>query len=340
VPWSIQQIAEWIGGEIVGDPNLAIRSAKSLGEAGANDITFVDSEKNLKAWAESGAAAAVVGEKIPDHARTVIRVKDPLGSFLQIVLKFRGNREQARQIDPSASIHPSATIGANALVGPFVVVGEGTEIGANATLCAGATIGRFCTLGDDVTLHPRAVLYDDCTLGHRTIIHANAVIGADGFGYRQVNGTHEKIPQLGSVELGNDVEIGACSTVDRGTFGPTRIGDGTKIDNLVMISHNCQIGKHNILVSQAGIAGSSSTGDYVILAGQVGVANGLHIGEQSIVGAQCGIIQDVPAKSRLLGSPAMPGNEYLRCVANWGKIPELRKDVKKIKKHLGIGESE
>jgi UDP-3-O-[3-hydroxymyristoyl] glucosamine N-acyltransferase len=340
VPFTVQQIADWIGGEIAGDSSLIIQNARSLGEASPEDITFVDNEKNLKAWTESKAAAAVVSKKFPAGERTLIRVEDPLSAFLQLALKLRGNRDSARQLDPTASIHPTARIGANASIGPFAVIGEGTTIGANATLHAGATVGRFCKLGDDVTIFPRAVLYDDCTLGHRTIIHANAVIGADGFGYRPVNGMHVKIPQLGSVEIGEDVEIGAGTTVDRGTFGPTRIGDGTKIDNLVMISHNCQIGKHNILVSQAGIAGSSSTGDYVILAGQVGVANGLHIGEHSVVGAQCGIIQDVPAKSRLLGSPAMPGNDYMRCVANWAKIPELRKDVKRIKKHLNLGDTE
>jgi UDP-3-O-[3-hydroxymyristoyl] glucosamine N-acyltransferase len=340
VPWSVQEIAGWIGGTVEGDASIEIQHARALAEAGPNDLTFVESEKNQKSWTESKAGAAIVGPKVAAGGRTVVRTDEPLAAFLQIALKFRGPRDPVRRIDPSASIHPSAILGPNASVGPFAVVGEGTRIGANVTLHPGATVGRFCQLGDDVTIHPRAVLYDDCTVGHRTIIHANAVIGADGFGYRQAGGAHVKIPQIGSVELGNDVEIGACTTVDRGTFGPTRIGDGTKIDNLVMISHNCQVGRHNILVSQAGIAGSSSTGDYVILAGQVGVANGLHIGEQSIVGAQCGIIQDVPPKSRLLGSPAMPGNEYMRCVANWARIPELRKDVKAIKKHLGLGGGE
>lgn len=338
--FTVQQVADWIGGEVVGDPSLTLENARSLGDAGPNDVTFVDNDKSLKAWLASKAAAAVASKTFPSGDRTLIRVEDPLSAFFQLALKLRGDRTVSRGIHPTASMHATAIIGANASIGPFAVIGEGTSIGANATLHAGVTIGRFCRLGDDVTIFARAVLYDDCTLGSRTIIHANAVIGADGFGYRPMNGKHTKIPQLGSVEIGDDVEIGACSTVDRGTFGPTRIGEGTKIDNLVMISHNCQIGRHNILVSQAGIAGSSSTGDYVILAGQVGVANGLHIGEHSMVGAQCGIIQDVPPKSRLLGSPAMPGNDYMRCVANWAKIPELRKDVKRIKKHLNLGESE
>ena len=156
------------------------------------------------------------------------------------------------------------------------MVGEGAVLGARCQIHAGAFVGRDCRLGDDVVLHPHAVLYDDCTLGHRVIIHANAVIGADGFGYRTQNGRHVKVPQLGRVEIGDDVEIGACTTIDRGTFGPTRIGAGTKIDNLVMIAHNCQIGRHNLLVSQVGIAGSCTTGDYVVMAGQSGMADHFH----------------------------------------------------------------
>ena len=167
-------------------------------------------------------------------------------------------------------------------------------------------IGEDCKLGDDVVLHPHAVLYDGTVLGNRVIVHANAVLGADGFGYRTQNGRHVKVPQLGSVELGADVEIGACTTIDRGTFQATRIGEGTKIDNLVQIGHNCQIGKHNLLVSQVGIAGSTSTGNYVVMAGQVGVVDHLHIGDGAIIGAQSGVNRNVPAGQPLarLSRPA------------------------------------
>jgi UDP-3-O-[3-hydroxymyristoyl] glucosamine N-acyltransferase len=180
------------------------------------------------------------------------------------------------------------------------------------------------------------VLYDDCRLGNRVVVHANAVIGADGFGYRVQNGRHQKVPQLGSVEIEDDVEIGACSTIDRGTFGPTRIGMGTKIDNLVMIGHNCQIGKHNILCSQVGIAGSTCTGDYVVMAGQVGVADHLSIGDQVTIGAKSGVPGNLPSRSQVLGTPATPHKEQVRMMLTLEKLPEIRKDVQRIKRHLGL----
>src|SRR5204862_8014669 len=169
---------------------------------------------------------------------------------------------------------------------------------------SGGALGRFCRLGDDVTIYPNAVLYDATEVGHRVVIHANAVLGADGFGYRLQNGRHAKVPQLGHVEIGDDVEIGACTTIDRGTFQATTIGEGTKIDNLVQVAHNCQIGKHNLFVSQMGIAGSSTTGDYVVIAGQAGITDHVHIGTGAVIGAKSGVTKDVTAGQRTLGAPA------------------------------------
>ena len=197
-------------------------------------------------------------------------------------------------------------------------------------------IGRNCILAADVTIYPHAVLYDDCHLGERVIVHAHAVLGADGFGYRMQQGKHVKVPQLGRVEIAADVEIGACATIDRGTFGPTRVGTGTKIDNLVMVAHNCQIGRHNLLVSQVGIAGSTTTGDYVVMAGQVGVADHLHIGDRAQLGAKAGVHKDVPPDARMLGAPATPDKEQMRIMMSLERLPEMRKDVKKIKQHLGL----
>jgi UDP-3-O-[3-hydroxymyristoyl] glucosamine N-acyltransferase len=333
-------VAEWVGGEVVGDGDVRLTRPTALSDAGPGDLTFVDGDKNRKAWAACRASAAVVPQSFPNDPRPLIKVADPLATFLKIVLHFRGERpELPREIHPTAVVHPSAELGPNAHVGPHAVIGERTRIGANATIHAGVVIGRFCLIGDDVTLYPHVVLYDDCTLGNRVILHAHAVIGADGFGYRMVNGRHEKIPQVGSVEIADDVEIGASTTVDRGTVGPTRIGLGTKIDNQVMVAHNCQLGPHNILISQVGLAGSCTTGAYVVMAGQVGLADHVHVGDRAILGAQCGVIQDIPADAKMLGSPSMPGSEYLRCVANWQKLPELRKDVARIKKHLKLDEA-
>src|SRR5262249_16361727 len=181
-------------------------------------------------------------------------------------------------IDPRACVEPPARVGPDPSILPLASVGAGTVIGARCRIAAGAVIGRNCRLGDDVTVFANAVLYDDTVLGHRVIIHGNAVLGADGFGYRFQDGRHVKVPQLGFVEIGDDVEVGAGSTIDRGTFQATRGGAGTKIDNLVQVGHNCQVGRHNLFVAQVGMAGSSSTGDYVVIAGQVGVVGHVHIG--------------------------------------------------------------
>jgi UDP-3-O-[3-hydroxymyristoyl] glucosamine N-acyltransferase len=230
----------------------------------------------------------------------------------------------------------TAIVGPDASIYPYAVVGPGCVIGARCRLLSGAVIGRNCRLGDDVTLFPNAVLYDDAVLGHRVTVHANAVVGADGFGYRFQDGRHVKVPQLGHVEVGDDVEIGACTTIDRGTFGATRIGAGSKIDNLVMIAHNCQIGRHNVLVSQVGLAGSSSTGDYVVIAGQVGVVDHVHIGDGSIIGGQAAVTKDVPPGQRMLGSPATPEREQKRILMSLAGLPDFRKRLQAIERRLGV----
>ncbi|HSQ55637.1 MAG TPA: UDP-3-O-(3-hydroxymyristoyl)glucosamine N-acyltransferase, partial [Gemmata sp.] len=179
----------------------------------------------------------------------------------------------------------------------------------------------------------------DCIIGNRVVIHANAVIGGDGFGYRTQNGSHSKVPQLGWVEIEDDVEVGAGTTIDRGTFGPTRIGMGTKIDNLVMIAHNCQIGRHNLLCSQVGIAGSCTTGEYVVMAGQVGIADHVNVGDRVLILAKSGVPSDIPSDSHMLGYPALPHKEQARVLKTLEKLPEIRKDIKRIKERLGLEES-
>jgi UDP-3-O-[3-hydroxymyristoyl] glucosamine N-acyltransferase len=340
VPFTVGEIAAWVGGSVSGAADTLVGRATSLADAGVGDLTLVDGAKRLKDWQASAAAAAVVPTDFPDDPKPIIRVPDPLAAFVEIVLRFRGPRADDTGIHPTAVIHPSVTFGAAPVVGPHAVVGEGTTVGANARILAGAVVGRFCTLGDDVTLHPRAVLYDDCTLHDRVIVHAGAVVGADGFGYRLVKGKHERVPQLGGTILEADVEVGANSTIDCGTFGPTRIGAGTKIDNLVMVSHNCRIGRNNILVGQAGLAGSCATGDYVVLAGQAGIADHIRIGDRTVVGAQGGVISDLPPDVQVLGSPAMPVRDYFKAVAEWRKLAEVRRELRRIKKRLGLDDAE
>lgn len=339
---TVRQIAELIHGELLGDADRPISNAKPLSDAGDGDITFVEDDKHLHAWHNSRASAAVVPLSVPVNGKPIIRVADPLMAFVSIVRMLRNKPAAApkNRIHPTAVIHPSVTLGSDVEIGPMAVIGENSVLGSRVTLHPGACIGRNCRLGDDVTLHPHVVLYDDCLIGNRVTIHAQSVIGADGFGYRMTSGKYTKVPQLGTVEIEDDVEIGACTTIDRGTFGPTRIGQGTKIDNLIMIGHNCRIGRHNVMAGQVGIAGSTTTGDYVVMAGQVGIADHLIIGDRVTIGAQAGVHTNVPTGTRMIGTPAVPDRDFFRSVVNVQKIPEMRKTLKRIADQIGLDEHE
>lgn len=339
--FTVRDLADWVQGEVVGDPARVIRAAKPLSDApGADDITVVLDEKYLSQFHASEAGAAVVDQSVPLNGKTLVRVKDPLLAFVTIVQKMHV-RPAAPWVGthPSAVIHPTAKVGPEASIGPFVTVGEGAVIGARCRLQSGVAVGPYSRLGDDVALGPNVVVYDNCVLGSRVIVHANAVIGADGFGFRQVQGRHIKVPQVGNVEVGDDVEVGACSTIDRATFGTTRVGTGTKLDNHVQVAHNCQVGKNNVLAAFVGLAGSVTTGDYVFMGGQVGVADHARIGDRVMIGAKSGVHGDIPAGQRLLGAPATAAAEQLRIMSTLEKLPEMRKDLREIKKLLKLTDS-
>ena len=348
---TVQQLAALVRGQVHGDGALVIRSARALDEAGPDDITFAENERNARHLKGCRASAVVVPPALAARrdelgaggpgSLTLLEVEDPLAAFVAIVRHLHGQPEpKPHGMDPLASIHPTARIGPDASIFPFAVVGEDSVLGARCCLYPGAVVGRRCRLGDDVVLHPHAVLYDGTVLGNRVTVHANAVLGADGFGYRLQEGRHVKVPQLGSVEVGDDVEVGACATIDRGTFQVTRVGAGTKIDNLVMIGHNCQIGRHNLLVSQVGIAGSSSTGDYVVMAGQVGVADHVHVGDRALIGARAGVPADVAPGQRMLGTPARTEREAKRILLSLDRLPDLCREVLRIKRRLGIDDDQ
>jgi len=336
---TVRQLAALVRGTVVGDGDLVIHAARPLAEAAAGDITFVEGARRAALLRGCRASAAVVLPSLPANGMALIQVEDPLAAFVTIVRHLHGRPEPPPHgIDPLAFVHPTARVGEGASIFPFAVVGEGSVIGARCRLHSGAVIGRYCRLGEDVTVFANAVLYDDTVLGDRVIVHASAVLGADGFGYRFHDNRHCKVPQLGRVEVGDDVEVGACTTIDRGTFQATRIGAGTKIDNLVQVAHNCQVGRHNLFVSQMGIAGSSSTGDYVVIAGQAGITDHVHIGSRAVIGAQAGVTRDVPEGQRLLGQPATPEREQKRILMTLEKLPEMRRDLQRIKRQLGLVE--
>jgi UDP-3-O-[3-hydroxymyristoyl] glucosamine N-acyltransferase len=209
-------------------------------------------------------------------------------------------------------------------------VGDRTVIGRDCDIYPGAVIGDGCRLGDLVSIHPNAVLYADVVVGNRVAIHAGAIIGADGFGYRLVEGCHKKLPHFGTVRIEDDVEVGASTTIDRGMIGATVVGEGTKLDNLVMIAHNCELGKHNLFVSQSGLAGSVTTGNHVVCAGQVGVADHVHLGEGCVIGPKSGVHKDIPAGERCIGSPAAPESEARRTLMAQKYVPETRKQVREL----------
>jgi UDP-3-O-[3-hydroxymyristoyl] glucosamine N-acyltransferase len=343
----ISEIARWVGGEIVGDAALVIQAAKPLSDVPAEgDITLLIDPKYVSDWQKSPALVAIVAPDISVPNKTMIRVADPLSAFITIVQKLHVKPvTPMRGVHPTAVIDPTANVSPEATVGPHVVVGEGAVIGPRCTLQHGVSVGAHCVLGEEVTLAPHVVLYPGCIVGNRVTVHANSVIGADGFGYRMVNGKHAKIPQVGYVQLEDDVEIGACTTIDRGALGVTRIGAGTKIDNLVMVAHNCKLGKHNVIVAQVGMAGSVTTGDYVVMAGHVGIKDHVHIGDRSQLGAMTGVHSDIPSDQNMLGVPARPIGKQLRLFAAIDKLPDTRKDVKRlgkdvaeIKKKLGLVE--
>jgi UDP-3-O-[3-hydroxymyristoyl] glucosamine N-acyltransferase len=337
VSTTLRQLADLVQAELCGDGDLLIHAACPLDEAGPGSITFVEDEKHALHLNGCEASAVVAPRGLSTAGLNVLQVADPVAAFVTIVRHLHGRAEPpAHGIDPRAFVHPAARIGEDCSVYPFAYIGEESVVGARCRIYSGAAVGRFCRLGNDITLYPNAVLYDGTVLGDRTIVHANAVLGADGFGYRFHEGKHVKVPQLGHLEIGADVEIGACTTIDRGTFQATRVGDGTKIDNLVMVAHNCQVGRHNLFVSQMGMAGSSRTGDYVVIAGQAGIVDHVHIGDRAMVGAQAGVTKEIPAGQRVLGSPATPEREQKRILMTLEKLPQIRRDVQQIKLHLGI----
>jgi UDP-3-O-[3-hydroxymyristoyl] glucosamine N-acyltransferase len=345
---TLGQLAELVAGQIYGDPAAVICGAGVLREVAANEITLVDHVDRLKHLATTPAAAVVVPEKIAAEfmkssagrgdasaGLPAIIVDNPHAAFAKIVCHFRPQRcDAAVGISKQAIVSPSARCGAGVNIHPGATVGDDCQIGDRTTIYPGAHLLPGCKIGSDSMIGPGAVLYENSVVGDRTIIHGGAVIGAFGFGYTQENGRHVPTAQLGYVRIGNDVEVGAGTTIDRGTYGATTIGDGTKIDNLVQIAHNCRIGRHNLICSQVGIAGSTSTGDYVVMGGQAGIRDHVHIGSKVKLSAMAGITNDVPDGAVMMGIPATPEREQKLKQAAWAKLPEMRQEFKSMRRAI------
>jgi len=330
---SLEEIAQLVDGTLTGDGAVTITGVGTIRDACEGDITLADKPELARQLAESAASAAIVAEGFQPEGIAYITVGDVHQAFARVVAHFRPPRVAGRiGVSPAAHVSESASFGEDCDVHAGATVGDDVTIGTGSTLHAGAHVMAGCRLGRNVTLFPGAVLYENTVVGDNVIIHANAVLGAYGFGYATVDGAHRLSAQLGNVVVEDDVEIGAGSTVDRGTYGPTFIGRGTKIDNLVMIAHNCRIGRHNVICSQVGIAGSTTTGDYVVMAGQVGVRDHVHIGDQAVLGAMAGVMNNVPAGATYVGIPATPERVQLHQIAALSKLPEMRKTLRRLER--------
>jgi UDP-3-O-[3-hydroxymyristoyl] glucosamine N-acyltransferase len=338
---TVGELARRVEGVVRGNDQLVIVGAASLRHAGRSEITFASDERHFRQFKSTVAGAAIVGQdfaakfgaEIAD--RTLIVVTDPFEAFMAVLQEFRPQRPRP-EIGRAgeAYISPSAQIGPDCNIYPGAYIGDDVIIGAGCDIHPGVVIEADCRLGEQCTLYPNVVLYPRVVLGDRVIVHASAVLGADGFGYKFREGCFKKIPQLGSVLVQDDVEIGACTTIDRGMIGPTIIGEGTKLDNLIMIGHNCELGKHNAFASQVGFAGSVTTGDYVRCAGQVGIADHVHLGTGAVLGAKAGVHKDMAAGGTYLGVPATEEHEQIKIVMALRKLPDLRKQVRVMEEQL------
>ncbi len=333
---TLKEIAALVGGELLGgDESARVTGVAGIKEAEEGDISFLANDKYLPFLQESKAAVVLVPLSVECPNKPLIRVQNPSKAFTKIAVHFSPAPVHFFQgIHPTATVEASAQIGSRVSVGPHVYIGEGSSIGSGSSLGAGVFIGPGCVIGENVLIYPNATLREYTQVGDRCIIHSGAVIGSDGYGYETHEGEHEKIPHTGFVLIEEDVEIGANACIDRGRFKKTWIQKGTKIDNLVQVAHNVVIGPNSLIVSQAGISGSTEIGKNVIIAGQAGIVGHITVGDSAIIGAGAGVTKPVPAHAVVLGSPAKPIQEQKKLFAYISRLPDLFKEIAEIRKKL------
>lgn len=339
-----QRLAELVKGELVqGDPAGVITGLNSISEASPGEVTFLGNMRYFSAMKTTRATAALVPKDFTDSLEDIalIKVENPTSAFSHVIRHFRpGTKPQAPGIHPTAVVAPTAVLEpAKVSIGACAVVEDDAVIGDGTVIHAGCFVGQGVRMGENCVLHANVTIKERCVLGNRVTIHSGTVIGTDGFGYDFNKGRHEKIEQMGIVQIDDDVEIGSCTTIDRARFGRTHIGTGTKIDNLVQIAHNVVIGRHCIIISQVGIAGSTRVGDYVTMAGQVGVAGHLEIASQVTILAQSGVSKSLTKPGAYTGFPAKPVMEGRRLTMLPGRIPEMLERLKALEEKLAAFET-
>ena len=337
----LADIATQVQGELIGDGSYIIESVAPLDEAGKGSISVLINARHSRRLESTGATAVIVSREIDRAPVPIIRVASPevaLATLLKTY--FAGHRPAEGGIHPTASIHPSAEVDDEADIGPHVSIGPHTTVGKRACIGTNVAIGARCRIGEGTWIFANATLYDLVSLGNGVIVHGGVVIGSDGFGYFQGDGGAIKIPQVGGVEIGDDVEIGANSTIDRATMGMTRIGRGTKIDNLVQIGHNVVIGDHVTICAQVGIAGSTVVESGTLIGGQAGLSDHIHVGAGSRIGGQAGVTKSIPSGSTVSGYPARPHNQARRIEAAIKRLPDLLQQIQTLETRVKALESQ
>jgi UDP-3-O-[3-hydroxymyristoyl] glucosamine N-acyltransferase len=338
---TLGELAAELGGEVIGDGGVVIRGVAGIREARPGDITFIANSRYDAYLQETQASAVICGRDARDAMVPLLVVENPYLAFQKVVRIFRPDLYRPEPgIHPSAVVSTEAMLGVGVSVGPCCVVEPGARIGDRVVLGAQAYIGHQAVIGDDTVLYPRVVVREECHVGARCLIHPGVVIGGDGFGFAFDQGRYHKVPQVGNVVIGDDVEIGANTTIDRATTHSTRVGDGTKIDNLVQIGHNVEIGRHCIVVAQVGISGSTVIEDYVTIGGQAGLVGHIRVGKGAMIGAQSGVSKSVAAEVVVTGYPAVSHSIWKRLQALVHKLPELFRRTRDLEERIGKLEHE
>ena len=330
---TVQELAAFLGGMVIGNGDAVIEDVKGLAEAGRQDITFaVDPYTEYLPQVHAGAV--IVEKEVPAGDNTLVVVENPRLAFSQLLVLFHPRQSVASGIHPTAIIDDSAVISKDTAVMAYAVIGKNVKIGDHCTIYPSVFIGDNVTIGSGTTIYPGAVIHENCVLGQRDVIRAHAVIGGEGFGFATENGKHTRIPQIGNVEIGDDVEIGACTCIDNATLGSTKVARGTKVDNLVHLGHNVEIGEDCFIIAQTGIAGSTKAGNHVIFAGQTGCTGHITIGDNAVFAGKTGITGNIKGGQVYAGFPARPHMEWSRTQVYLKHLPEMAKTIKALEKKI------
>ena len=332
---SVSELSEHVSGRVAGDGGVMIRHVASLDSAGEGDIAYVEDEKFFAAANTSKASCVIAPEGAGVQASCRIEVKKPKLAFALIAEVLHPPKRFGPSIDQTAVIAESADIALNAFIGANVCIGEDTTVGVGTQILAGSSLGDNVAIGDECIIHPHVVIYDNVTIGNRVILHAGVVIGADGFGFVRDDQSQHKFPQIGTVIIEDDVELGANTTVDRGALGRTRIGKGTKLDNMVHVGHNCDIGERVVIAAQTGISGSVTIEDDCIIGGQVGFGDHIRVQSGAVIGSKAGVLPGKIVRPGIWwGIPIQPLDEYKRLNAHISRLPHVREEVKELQDRM------